>query len=546
MAVARIPFVALGVSMLVAACSAAPEEIGVESSALGSNQCVSAKEQSTANIACPAGQTITKVVFASYGTPAGVCGGFSAGACNASTSTSVLSSKCVGKNACQIGSNNGVFGDPCPGTQKTLLAQVECSGGGGTTTPIDPTPTQGSSQVCASVNQNANAVLTCPSGQTISSIGFASYGTPTGACGSFAASSCNEPSSKSKVEAECLGKSTCTINANDGYFGDPCWGVSKALKIQATCSGSTSGEPTTPTTPPTPPATSDGKVYLGAYPGNGGCVYPAIENCVSWYEQQVGKKMAIVHAFSSFENGWDDWFTRVSQSGHTLMLTINPASKAIPDILAGVYDADLKRWGKAAADHSSGPIFFRYMHEMNLPNNPAGWMADHYGAANYIAAFRRVHDMLNAGAGSNTKIIHVWAPNVFWGAANASNSIWFKPYYPGDAYADWVGLDGYPMSPTDSFDAQFGPSLALLESMTSHPIMIAEYGVVEMNPVGTWKANWFTDLFGAQVGKHPQLKALFYQDGTDGGTDHRIDTSAQAVAAFKAAIAPAKFASSYP
>jgi hypothetical protein len=280
------------------------------------------------------------------------------------------------------------------------------------------------------VNQNESAVLTCPSGQTISSIGFASYGTPTGSCGSFAASSCNEPSSKSKVEAECLGKSTCTINANDGYFGDPCWGVSKALKIQATCSGSTSGG--------------------------------------------------------------------------------------------------------------------RYMHETNLPNNPAGWMADHYGAANYIAAFRRVHDMLNAGAGSNTKIIHVWAPNVFWGAADASNSIWFKPYYPGDAYADWVGLDGYPMSPTDSFDAQFGPSLALLESMTSHPIMIAEYGVVEMNPVGTWKANWFTDLFGAQVGKHPQLRALFYQDGTDGGTDHRIDTSAQAVAAFKAAIAPAKFASSYP
>lgn len=263
---------------------------------------------------------------------------------------------------------------------------------------------------------------------------------------------------------------------------------------------------------------------------------------MAWYDQLVGKKSAIVHAFSAFENGWDDWFSRAIDANHTLMLTINP-EKGIPEILNGSYDGALQRWGKQIKERGKGPVFVRYMHEMNLPNNPAGWMATHYGAASYIAAFRRVHDQLIAGGGTN--IIHVWAPNVFWGAADASNPIWFAPYYPGDAYVDWTGLDGYPMSPGDSFNAQFGPSVALLESMTNKPIMIAEYGVVEMNPTGVWKANWFNDFFN-QLPNHPQIQAIFYQDGTDGGFDHRLNTSIEAVNAFKAGISQARYSSSYP
>ncbi len=225
-----------------------------------------------------------------------------------------------------------------------------------------------------------------------------------------------------------------------------------------------------------------------------------------------------------------------------MMISINPQG-SIPDILNGVYDDDLKRWGQQIAANGKGPVLVRYMHEMNLPDNPAGWMATHYGADAYIQAFRRVHDMLVAGGGTNIK--HVWAPNVFWGAADASNPIWFQPYYPGDAYVDWVGLDGYPMSESDTFTAQFGPSVSLLESMTKRPIMLAEYGVVEMNPVGGWKAGWFDDFFAA-LPTHPQIQAIFYQDGTDGGTDHRLNTSTQAVSAYAADIAASRYASSYP
>jgi hypothetical protein len=47
-----------------------------------------------------------------------------------------------------------------------------------------------------------------------------------------------------------------------------------------------------------------------------------------------------------------------------------------------------------------------------------------------------------------------------------------------------------------------------------------------------------------QLPARPQIQAVFYQDGTDGGTDHRLDTSPQAVAAYAADIAAPRYASS--
>ncbi len=566
--IGKASFSAVALALLTAACAAKSSGTGgalSESSALGSDLCAQTQENGTATLACPAGQTITGVVFASYGTPDGSCGSFTASSsCDASTTTAIVTSACVGQQSCSIDANNGVFGDPCEGTAKALDVQVSCSGGstadagggtGGTTSPDAGTVT---TDVCATAAEQSSATVSCPSGQTISSIVFASFGTPAGTCGSFSDGSCNASQSTSIVQAACVGQSSCTVGANIGVFDDPCPGTQKTLSIEAACTGPGTGSGTVGTSPPvpdagtdagttappTPPPASGGKVYLGAYPGNGPCVYPNIEQCVTWFEQEVGKKTAVVHAFSDFQNGWDDWFTRVINLGHTMMITINPQG-TIPDILNGVYDADLQRWGAAAYANTGGaPIFFRYMHEMNLPDNPAGWMATTYGADAYIAAFQHVHDQLIKGGGTNIK--HVWAPNVFWGDADSSNPIWFKPYYPGDAYADWVGLDGYPMSESDTFANQYGPSVDLLSTMTAHPIMVAEYGVVEMTPVGTWKANWFNDFFNVQLPARPQIQAVFYQDGTDGGTDHRLNTSTQAVAAYAADIAASRYASSYP
>jgi hypothetical protein len=94
--------------------------------------CGAANQDGTMTLACPSGQTIATVSFASYGTPSGSCGAFTAGTCNASTSMSAVSSACIGKSTCSVGANQSTFGDPCTGTTKHLYAQVTCAGATGT------------------------------------------------------------------------------------------------------------------------------------------------------------------------------------------------------------------------------------------------------------------------------------------------------------------------------------------------------------------------------------------------------------------------------
>ncbi|XP_057974593.1 beta-galactosidase 16-like, partial [Malania oleifera] len=78
--------------------------------------------------------------------------------------------------------------------------------------------------------------LQCPSKRNISSILFASFGTPSGNCQSYALGSCHSSNTKAIVEKDCKGKKRCTIPlANQKFGGDPCPSIPKALIIDAKC-----------------------------------------------------------------------------------------------------------------------------------------------------------------------------------------------------------------------------------------------------------------------------------------------------------------------
>ncbi len=104
-----------------------------------------------------------------------------------------------------------------------------------------------STTVCATPAENGTATFTAPTGTVFTTVNFASYGTPTGACNSFSTSSCHAVTSQSVVEDYLLGKSgTVNIPATNGVFGDPCTGTVKKLYItaiynQPVCSGTSPG-----------------------------------------------------------------------------------------------------------------------------------------------------------------------------------------------------------------------------------------------------------------------------------------------------------------
>jgi hypothetical protein len=101
--------------------------------------------------------------------------------------------------------------------------------------------------VCGTAAEAASATLTCPQGQVIDAVVFASYGTPTGTCGSFATSDCDATTSEAMVQSLCVGQSACSVTAANGTFGDPCHDVTKNLAIEVSC---VVGEPTPKATTP--------------------------------------------------------------------------------------------------------------------------------------------------------------------------------------------------------------------------------------------------------------------------------------------------------
>ena len=98
------------------------------------------------------------------------------------------------------------------------------------------------SPFCGSALNLSPLSLFCASG-VINAVQFASYGTPSGACGSWAVnSSCNSANSTAVVEAACVGLAACTVVAGPPNFDDPCYGTVKYLDVQATCSSGGGGQ----------------------------------------------------------------------------------------------------------------------------------------------------------------------------------------------------------------------------------------------------------------------------------------------------------------
>lgn len=192
--------------------------------------CAEATEGAVANLQCPGG-FVSRVVFASYGTPS-PCPLPAIGSCHAGSSLQITEALCLNRfGGCSVPATNDVFGDPCPLIGKRLVVVYECHG-------IIDTP------VCVEEGENEILRLECPSGTVISAVNFASYGTPT-SCPEPSLGPCHSSVSRPVVENACLGRQSCSLLASNEFFGDPCVGVPKRLVVSYTCSGVVAIRPAT-------------------------------------------------------------------------------------------------------------------------------------------------------------------------------------------------------------------------------------------------------------------------------------------------------------
>jgi hypothetical protein len=88
----------------------------------------------------------------------------------------------------------------------------------------------------AVIYEGYNATLTAPAGRTYTDVAYASYGTPSGAFGSYAAGDCHEPNTRAILLPLVVGQNSVNISADNGVFGDPCGGTYKWLAVSLTLS----------------------------------------------------------------------------------------------------------------------------------------------------------------------------------------------------------------------------------------------------------------------------------------------------------------------
>ena len=271
-----------------------------------------------------------------------------------------------------------------------------------------------------------------------------------------------------------------------------------------------------------------------------------------------------------------------------LMLTLEPHG-GLDTVTAGA----VRDLGSVLADHNSRgvAVFVRFAHEMN-----GSWYAWGQRPSAYVSAFRKVANGVHRRA---PKSVMVWAPNYGGGypfnggSYNAQpgtadfaaldtdgNGVLtmsddsYGPYYPGDAYVDWVAFTNYhwgnswawsenELPEPGQFNTQLtGTYNGLQGDQRGVPDFYARYAVAHNKPLAIAetsalynmsrsdgasnydiKMNWANQVFAPEVAaQFPRLKLLLWFEhakeeiGTVGLLDWSVTRDPQILAGYQSVL----------
>jgi hypothetical protein len=218
--------------------------------------------------------------------------------------------------------------------------------------------------------------------------------------------------------------------------------------------------------------------YLGVYTPGVPSSYAPVER----FAAAVGRQPNLVLYYSGWYESFNAAFAAAAeQHGAVPVIQIDPTGISMADIAAGRYDRYLRSFAQAVVRYGD-KIVLSFGHEMNGDWYTWGWK--NTPAAAFVAAWRHVHDVF-AATGAR-KVTWMWT--IIVGNDSAAT---LKSWWPGAAYVNWVGLDGYYVYPADTFATVFGGALSAVREITRDSVLLAETGVAP----GAGKAAKLPDLF---------------------------------------------------
>jgi len=207
----------------------------------------------------------------------------------------------------------------------------------------------------------------------------------------------------------------------------------------------------------------------------------------------------------------------------------------LDSILDGQYDTQFRAWATEARRHGHR-VLWRFGFEFN-----GNWFTWSGAPKKFVAAWRRVHGIFAEAGAKNVEWI--WSPNVVSCPDVPDNDM--HVYYPGDAFVDWIGVDGYNFGDHHdqwhrwtSFEAVFK---GVLDDFTrrypNKPVMIAEFASAEGEPAA--RAAWIREAYD-YLQYRPEVRAAIwfnFDKRREGEQNWRIDASPESLAAFNETFA---------
>jgi hypothetical protein len=236
-------------------------------------------------------------------------------------------------------------------------------------------------------------------------------------------------------------------------------------------------------------------------------------------EERLGRTLDVAHYYDPWRDRFPTWRERWHVRNGRIPL-ISWARYDPGAIRSGSEDAVIRARADGLDDFRK-PVFLRWFWEMDAGSGAS--------ASDYIAAWRRIHDIFQDRGATN--VAFVWCPTA-WGFASGAA----QDYYPGNAYVDWVCADAYNWAPGRPGDEWRSLARAIRPFYewgreTGKPMMLGEWGVQEREPGD--KAEWFRQAGRDLERKFPKVRALVYFDSR-ATYDWRVDTSASSLRAFRA------------
>ena len=276
-------------------------------------------------------------------------------------------------------------------------------------------------------------------------------------------------------------------------------------------------------------------------------------SAVTTFEQDANKSASIVMWYQGWglqdgtQNFEPTWMNNVRNHGSIPMVTWEPwlytqgpnqPTYSLQNIISGKFDAYITKWAQDSKAWGH-PYFLRFAHEMNGNWYPWSEQVNGNKAGQYVKAWQHVHDIFTKLGVKN--VTWVWSPNV-----ESAKTIPLQELYPGSAYVDWIGMDGYNWGSVDSvgwksFAQVFQQTHKdIVNVAKGKPLMVAETASAE---VGGNKSAWIADAFTTQLTQaFSDVKAVIWFDENK-ETDWRIESSSTAMYTFVKAISSNRYAS---